>query len=133
MRRRFRRVALAVTAVVAVAIAGGVTYAVADIGSGVINGCYKSQNCGSGEASGGEGPADVPYFIWNGSTWVLATSPNFALNSLTCNLSWAQKGAGSAVSDWRSTAPGPNARARCPSRGCWRAEPKRLAQRPLAA
>jgi hypothetical protein len=45
MRRRFRRVALAVTAVVAVAIAGGVTYAVADIGSGgVINGCYKSQN-----------------------------------------------------------------------------------------
>jgi hypothetical protein len=45
MRRRFRRVALAVTAVVAVAIAGGVTYAVADIGDGgVINGCYKSQN-----------------------------------------------------------------------------------------
>jgi hypothetical protein len=45
MRRRFRRVALAVTAVVVVAIAGGVTYAVADIGSsGVINGCYKSQN-----------------------------------------------------------------------------------------
>jgi hypothetical protein len=45
MRRRFRRVAVAVTAVVAVAIAGGVTYAVADIGSGgVINGCYKSQN-----------------------------------------------------------------------------------------
>jgi hypothetical protein len=45
MRRRFRRVALAVAAVVAVAIAGGVTYAVADIGGGgVINGCYKSQN-----------------------------------------------------------------------------------------
>jgi hypothetical protein len=45
MRRRFRRVALAVSAVVLVAIAGGVTYAVADIGSGgVINGCYKSQN-----------------------------------------------------------------------------------------
>jgi hypothetical protein len=45
MRRRFRRVALAATAVVVVAIAGGVTYAVADIGSGgVINGCYKSQN-----------------------------------------------------------------------------------------
>jgi hypothetical protein len=45
MRRRFRRVALAVSAVVVVAIAGGVTYAVADIGSGgVINGCYKSQN-----------------------------------------------------------------------------------------
>jgi hypothetical protein len=45
MRRRFRRVALAVTAVVVVAIAGGVTYALADIGSGgVINGCYKSQN-----------------------------------------------------------------------------------------
>jgi hypothetical protein len=45
MRRRFRRVALAVSAVVAVAIAGGVTYALADIGSGgVINGCYKSQN-----------------------------------------------------------------------------------------
>ena len=45
MRRRFRRVALAATAAVIVAIAGGVTYAVADIGSGgVINGCYKSQN-----------------------------------------------------------------------------------------
>jgi hypothetical protein len=45
MRRHFRRVALAATAVVVVAIAGGVTYAVADIGSGgVINGCYKSQN-----------------------------------------------------------------------------------------
>ena len=45
MRRRFRRVALAITAAVAVAIAGGVTYAVADIGGGgVINGCYKSQN-----------------------------------------------------------------------------------------
>jgi hypothetical protein len=45
MRRRFRRVALAITAVVVVAIAGGVTYAVADIGGGgVINGCYKSQN-----------------------------------------------------------------------------------------
>jgi hypothetical protein len=45
MRRRFRRVVLAVTAVVVVAIAGGVTYAVADIGGGgVINGCYKSVN-----------------------------------------------------------------------------------------
>ena len=45
MRRRFRRVALAITAVAVVAIAGGVTYAVADIGDGgVINGCYKSQN-----------------------------------------------------------------------------------------
>ena len=44
MRRRFRRVALAVTAFAVVAIAGGVTYAVADIGGGVINGCYKSQN-----------------------------------------------------------------------------------------
>jgi hypothetical protein len=45
MRRRIRRVALAVTAVAAVAIAGGVTYAVAQVGSGgVINGCYKSQN-----------------------------------------------------------------------------------------
>jgi hypothetical protein len=45
MRRRFRRVALAITAVAVVAIAGGVTYAVADIGGGgVINGCYKSQN-----------------------------------------------------------------------------------------
>jgi hypothetical protein len=32
MRRRFRRVALAVTAVVVVAIAGGVTYALAEIG-----------------------------------------------------------------------------------------------------
>jgi hypothetical protein len=45
MHRRLRRSALAVTAVVVVAIAGGVTYAVADIGGGgVINGCYKSQN-----------------------------------------------------------------------------------------
>jgi Collagen triple helix repeat (20 copies) len=45
MRRRFSRVTLAITAVAIVAIAGGVTYAVADIGGGgVINGCYKSQN-----------------------------------------------------------------------------------------
>jgi Collagen triple helix repeat (20 copies) len=45
MRRRFRRVVLAITAVAVVAIAGGVTYAVAEIGGGgVINGCYKSQN-----------------------------------------------------------------------------------------
>lgn len=45
MHRRFRRVALAVTAVALVAIAGAVTYAVADIGAGgVINACYKSQN-----------------------------------------------------------------------------------------
>jgi hypothetical protein len=45
MHTRIRRVALAVTAVAIVAIAGGVTYAVADIGGGgVINGCYKSQN-----------------------------------------------------------------------------------------
>jgi Collagen triple helix repeat (20 copies) len=45
MRRRFRRVALAISAVAVVAVAGGVTYAVAQIGSGgVINGCYKSQN-----------------------------------------------------------------------------------------
>jgi hypothetical protein len=45
MRRRFSRLALAVTAVAVLAIAGAVTYAVADIGGGgVINGCYKSQN-----------------------------------------------------------------------------------------
>ena len=45
MHTRIRRVALAITAVAIVAIAGGVTYAVADIGGGgVINGCYKSQN-----------------------------------------------------------------------------------------
>ncbi len=45
MHTRIRRVALAVTAVAIVAIAGGVTYAVADIGGGgVINGCYKTQN-----------------------------------------------------------------------------------------
>ena len=45
MHRRFRRVALAVTAVAVVAIAGGITYAFADIGGGgVINGCYKTQN-----------------------------------------------------------------------------------------
>jgi hypothetical protein len=45
MHRRFRRGALAVAAVGLVAIAGAVTYAVADIGGGgVINGCYKTQN-----------------------------------------------------------------------------------------
>jgi hypothetical protein len=45
MRARIRRVALAITAVAVVAIAGGVTYAVADIVSGgAINACYKSQN-----------------------------------------------------------------------------------------
>lgn len=45
MRRRVSRVAVAVAAVVVVAIAGGVTYAVAQVGGGgVINGCYKSQN-----------------------------------------------------------------------------------------
>jgi hypothetical protein len=45
MHRRSRRVALAVTAVALVAIAGAVTFAVAGIGGGgVINGCYKSQN-----------------------------------------------------------------------------------------
>ncbi len=45
MHRRIRRGALAVTAVALVAIAGAVTYAVADIGGGgVINGCYKTQN-----------------------------------------------------------------------------------------
>ena len=42
MHTRIHRVALAVTAVAIVAIAGGVTYAVADIGDGgVINGCYQ--------------------------------------------------------------------------------------------
>jgi hypothetical protein len=42
MHKRIRRVALALTAAAVVAIAGGVTYAVADIGGGgVINGCYK--------------------------------------------------------------------------------------------
>jgi hypothetical protein len=45
MRRRIRRVALAVTAVVVVAIAGGVTHALAEIGGeGVVNGCYMSAN-----------------------------------------------------------------------------------------
>jgi hypothetical protein len=45
MRGRMSRIALAVTAVAIVAIAGGVTYAVAEIGGGgVINGCYKSVN-----------------------------------------------------------------------------------------
>jgi hypothetical protein len=45
MRRRIRRVALAITAVVVVAIAGGVTHAVAQIGSGgVFHGCYTSAN-----------------------------------------------------------------------------------------
>jgi hypothetical protein len=42
---RVRRGALAVAAVALVAIAGAVTYAVADVGGGgVINGCYKAQN-----------------------------------------------------------------------------------------
>ena len=45
MRGSIRRVAMAITAVAVVAIGGGVTYAVADIGGGgVINGCYKSVN-----------------------------------------------------------------------------------------
>src|ERR1041384_2375829 len=45
MRRRFSRATLASAAFAIGAIAGGVTYAVADIGGGgVINGCYKSQN-----------------------------------------------------------------------------------------
>lgn len=45
MHRRIRRVALAVFPVALVAIAGAVTYAVADIGGGgVISGCYKAQN-----------------------------------------------------------------------------------------
>jgi hypothetical protein len=45
MRRRLSRVVLALGAVAIVAITGGVTYAVAQIGGGgVINGCYKSQN-----------------------------------------------------------------------------------------
>ena len=40
MHTRIRRVALAGTAVAIVAIAGGVTYAVAQVGGGgVINGC----------------------------------------------------------------------------------------------
>jgi hypothetical protein len=43
MHTRIRRVALAVTAVALVAVAGAVTYAVAEIGGGgVINACYKS-------------------------------------------------------------------------------------------
>jgi hypothetical protein len=43
MRRRLTRIALAIAAVVAVAIAGGVTYAVAQVGSsGVFYGCYTS-------------------------------------------------------------------------------------------
>jgi hypothetical protein len=47
MHKRVRRVALALTAVVVVAVAGGVTYAVAQIGGGgVINGCYKSGSRG---------------------------------------------------------------------------------------
>jgi hypothetical protein len=42
---RVRRGALAVAAVALVAIAGAVTYAVADVGGGgLINGCYKAQN-----------------------------------------------------------------------------------------
>jgi hypothetical protein len=45
MRRRFSRVALAISAVAVVAIAGGASYAVAEIGGGgVLNGCYKSEN-----------------------------------------------------------------------------------------
>ena len=42
MHRRFSRLAVAVTAVAVVAIAGAATYAVADIGGGgVINGCCR--------------------------------------------------------------------------------------------
>jgi hypothetical protein len=45
MHRRIRRGALAVAAVALVAIAGAISYAVADVGGGgVINGCYKTQN-----------------------------------------------------------------------------------------
>jgi hypothetical protein len=45
MHGRVRRVAVAFSAVVLVAIAGGITYAVADVGGGgVINACFKSQN-----------------------------------------------------------------------------------------
>jgi hypothetical protein len=44
MHKRMRRIALAVTAAVLVAVAGGVTYALADIGDGgVINGCYGAK------------------------------------------------------------------------------------------
>jgi Collagen triple helix repeat (20 copies) len=42
MRMRFSRIALAITAGAVIAIVGGVTYAVADIGDGgVIHGCYQ--------------------------------------------------------------------------------------------
>jgi Collagen triple helix repeat (20 copies) len=45
MSGRLSRLVFAVSAVVVVAIAGGVSYAFAEIGGGgVINGCYKSQN-----------------------------------------------------------------------------------------
>jgi hypothetical protein len=45
MRRHLGRAAMVLGAVAIVAIAGGVTYAVAQVGGGgVINGCYKSQN-----------------------------------------------------------------------------------------
>jgi hypothetical protein len=65
MRRRLRRVVVAITAVALVAIAGGVTYAVAEIGGGgVINGCYKSGSRGhdddraKGVKSGSHGDDD---------------------------------------------------------------------------
>ena len=44
MRRHFRRIVSAITGVAVVAIAGGVTHAVADIGGGgVINGGYVAR------------------------------------------------------------------------------------------
>jgi hypothetical protein len=49
MHKRMRRVALAVTAAAVVATAGGVTYAVADIGDGgVINAVtsHRTASCG---------------------------------------------------------------------------------------
>ena len=52
MQTRVRRVALALTAVVGVAIAGGVTYAVADIGSGGVINAVESASIPAGSRLG---------------------------------------------------------------------------------
>jgi hypothetical protein len=37
-------------------------------------------------AASGFPPAEVPYFIWNGSNWALASTPNSPLDDLGCFL-----------------------------------------------
>jgi hypothetical protein len=35
----------------------------------------------------GSGDAAVPYFIWNGSNWALASTPTTRMIDLSCNVS----------------------------------------------